>query len=186
MPRMRKLSPEEVLDLEQRERTPRIIPRMPEELPLLEYDPGAGAVVMASDAPVAGIFPRIGDVLRLRSARADEGPIGIMVSSRSNEAGNSAAAEVLIDGRRYLVPYTAIERVMGRPRGISRIDQPSHRTHGWFVRLYEGHTPRLSRFFSDRTYGGIAAALKEALAFHAAEDRPRADYTQRRRSVKMS
>ena len=53
-------------------------------------------------------------------------------------------------------------------RGISRIDQPSTRTHGWFVRTAfyrrsDGHyAPRYSRFFGDVSNGGKRAALRAA------------------------
>lgn len=56
----------------------------------------------------------------------------------------------------------------GRRPGISRIDQPSTRTHGWFVRS-GFHTradgtsaPRHRKFFGDFTYGGKRRALKAA------------------------
>ena len=46
--------------------------------------------------------------------------------------------------------------------GISRIDQPSHRTHGFFLRA--SRNGRIfSAFFSDKTYGGRAAALAAAV-----------------------
>jgi hypothetical protein len=49
--------------------------------------------------------------------------------------------------------------------GICRIDQPSHRTHGFFVRLQrEGKI--YPAFFTDVKYGGKAAALAAAKHFH--------------------
>lgn len=57
---------------------------------------------------------------------------------------------------------------MARPsKGISRIDQPSRRTHGFFVRLDyrktpEGYRPRLVAFFGDASHGGKRAAWKAA------------------------
>ena len=49
--------------------------------------------------------------------------------------------------------------------GICRIDQPSHRTHGFFVRLQrEGKI--YSAFFTDLKYGGKTAALAAAQHFH--------------------
>jgi hypothetical protein len=47
-------------------------------------------------------------------------------------------------------------------RGITRIDHPTHRTHGWFARVYGGKQPRASKFFSDLKYGGVEAALAAA------------------------
>lgn len=61
-------------------------------------------------------------------------------------------------------------RKAGR-RGISRIDQPSTRTHGWFVRVgfYERrdgtYVPRHTKYFGDFTHVGKARALKAAQAF---------------------
>jgi AP2 domain len=52
-----------------------------------------------------------------------------------------------------------------RTPGICRIDQPSHRTHGFFVRL-QRHGKIYSAFFTDRKYGGRAAALAAAQDFH--------------------
>jgi hypothetical protein len=55
-----------------------------------------------------------------------------------------------------------------RRRGISRIDQPSTRTHGWFVRagFYRrsdgSYVPRYRKFFGDVTYGGKRRALRAA------------------------
>jgi len=55
-----------------------------------------------------------------------------------------------------------------RRRGISRIDQPSTRTHGWFVRAafhkrQDGtYVPRHRKFFGDMTYGGKRGALRAA------------------------
>lgn len=52
--------------------------------------------------------------------------------------------------------------------GISRIDQPSTRTHGWFVRVgfrakRDGTwSPRHTRFFGDVTYGGPKTGLQAA------------------------
>lgn len=62
----------------------------------------------------------------------------------------------------------------GQRRGISRIDQPSTRTHGWFVRV-SYHTrrdgsygPRHQKFFGDATYGGKGKALRAARVYVAA------------------
>lgn len=56
-------------------------------------------------------------------------------------------------------------------RGISRIDQASTRTHGWFVRVgfrarRDGtYVPRRSKFFGDATYGGPRRSLRAARAW---------------------
>lgn len=47
-------------------------------------------------------------------------------------------------------------------KGISRIDQPSRRTHGWYVRVsFRGE--QRARFVSDQMYGGKRKALREAV-----------------------
>jgi hypothetical protein len=67
-----------------------------------------------------------------------------------------------------------VKRNGSRPaarRGISRIDQQSTRTHGWFVRVgfYERkdgtYVPRHTKYFGDFTHGGKTKALKAARAF---------------------
>jgi AP2 domain len=57
---------------------------------------------------------------------------------------------------------------MSRPSktpGVCRIDQPSHRTHGFFVRV-QRQGKIYSAFFTDLKYGGKAAALTAAKHFH--------------------
>lgn len=51
--------------------------------------------------------------------------------------------------------------------GISRIDQPSRRTHGYFVRVGyrrtpNGYRPTLTAFFGDATHGGKKQAWEES------------------------
>jgi hypothetical protein len=54
------------------------------------------------------------------------------------------------------------------PAGISRIDQLSTRTHGYFVRVGYGRTrdgawrPKHRAFFGDASHGGKTKALKAA------------------------
>lgn len=69
-----------------------------------------------------------------------------------------------------------MKRTRARPvrrRGISRIDQPSTRTHGWFVRAAfhrrpDGtYAPRHRKFFGDVTYGGKRRALRAAQEYLA-------------------
>lgn len=60
-----------------------------------------------------------------------------------------------------------------RRRGISRIDQPSTRTYGWFVRagFYKrrdgNYVPRHRKFFGDVTHGGKRRALRAAREYLA-------------------
>jgi hypothetical protein len=64
-------------------------------------------------------------------------------------------------------------RASGR-RGISRIDQPSTRTHGWFVRIgYHqrkdgSYGPRYTKYFGDASHGGKQKALAAAEKYHRA------------------
>ncbi len=64
-----------------------------------------------------------------------------------------------------------------RLRGISRIDQPSTRTFGWFVRagFYKrrdgSYAPRHRKFFGDVTYAGKRRALRAARAYLAKVER---------------
>lgn len=49
--------------------------------------------------------------------------------------------------------------------GISRIDQPSHHTHGFYVRV--SHRGKIhSAFFSDKKYGGQEQAFTAAQVYH--------------------
>jgi hypothetical protein len=58
-----------------------------------------------------------------------------------------------------------------RRPGISRIDQDSTRTHGWFVRSgyrkrRDGtHGPKHTKYFGDYTHGGKRRALQAAKRF---------------------
>ena len=45
--------------------------------------------------------------------------------------------------------------------GVSRIDQPEKKNHGWYVRVtYKGKTEQ--KFFADKSNGGKPKALKAA------------------------
>lgn len=65
-----------------------------------------------------------------------------------------------------------------RRRGISRIDQESTRTHGWFVRVgyYETkqgtYRAKHTRFFGDVTNGGKTKGLKAAEVYVAKVSKP--------------
>jgi hypothetical protein len=77
-----------------------------------------------------------------------------------------------------------------RRRGISRIDQDSTRTHGWFVRagFYERrdgrYVPRHSKYFGDASHGGKRRALQAAKEYLAILDRRRPK--KRARSVRRA
>lgn len=56
------------------------------------------------------------------------------------------------------------------PAGISRIDQETSRTHGYFVRVgyrktTKGWRPKASAFFGDASHGGKRGALRAAIAW---------------------
>ena len=60
-----------------------------------------------------------------------------------------------------------------RRRGISRIDQSSTRTYGWFVRAGffkrpdGSYAPRHRKFFGDASHGGKRRALRAAQQYLA-------------------
>lgn len=165
MPHVRKLSPAEVQQIERR-RAPRQPRIAAEELPLHAYDAGDGDGEWGDSASYVTLAPRprVGDLMEVGAA----GERGVVLAVRARSTGGWSAAEMLVDGRRYLVPAPAVGRSLGRPRGVSRIDHPARRTYGWFVRVgYAGlgKQARHTRFFSDGLHGGIAAALRAALSF---------------------
>ena len=64
------------------------------------------------------------------------------------------------------MPRTASKN-RGLTPGISRIDQPTTRTHGYFVRVgyrktSKGWRPKASAFFGDASHGGKSSALRAA------------------------
>lgn len=111
--------------------------------------------------------PHIGDIVQIET-EAEGTTTGIVLGIRADDAAGWEAAELLVHGKQQWLSKADISQVVGRLKGISRIDQPSRRTHGWFVRVYDGKKARASRLFSDQKYHGIGAALEAALAFHAA------------------
>lgn len=63
-------------------------------------------------------------------------------------------------------------------KGISRIDQESRNTYGWYVRvMFNGK--QVSKFFSDKVHGGRKAALDAAVQYRDEAEkqlgRPRTD-----------
>ena len=122
--------------------------------------------------------PRVGDVLRLRAA-ADTAPekvTGVVLGVRVRKDGIWTHVHLAFNGAAKWVSKQTIAAHLGRPKGVTRVDQPTKvlkervhgGTHGWFVRVYDGKQPRIARTFSDRAAGGMLASLKAALAFHAA------------------
>jgi hypothetical protein len=74
--------------------------------------------------------------------------------------------------------------------GISRIDQPDKRNHGWFVRITLKGVVQ-SKFFADKTWGGKNAALdgardhRDALVKRLPKERQES-LARRRKGVKKS
>jgi hypothetical protein len=65
---------------------------------------------------------------------------------------------------------TTRARAGSKVPGISRIDQPSTRTFGWFCRFGyrptpRGTRPRYTAFFGDASNGGKRKALTKAVAW---------------------
>src|SRR5689334_8326976 len=63
-------------------------------------------------------------------------------------------------------------------KGISRIDQPSRNTLGWYVRvMFDGK--QVAKFFSDKSHGGRKKALDAAVRYRDEAEkqlgRPRTD-----------
>ena len=88
-----------------------------------------------------------------------------------------------------------MRRTRARPvrrRGISRIDQPSTRTHGWFVRagFYRradgSYTPRHRKFFGDAGYGGKRGALRAAQEYLAIVQGRRGGAKRKRRTLRRA
>lgn len=87
-------------------------------------------------------------------------------ATRSKRSTSAAGAKRSTTGR-AAAPKPTPERPS---KGISRIDQPSRRTHGFFVRLDyrktpDGYRPRLVSFFGDASHGGKRGAWKAAEAW---------------------
>ncbi len=127
--------------------------------------------------PLAEI-PRIGDVLLLRAAESapPAETTGVVLDVRAGDDGEWSEVELALADATRWIAASEIAAHLGRVKGVSRIDQPNKRIrgkvhggmHGWFVRVYRGTTPCLTATFSDASAGSRRAALKAALAFHAA------------------
>lgn len=93
-----------------------------------------------------------------------------MATRSSSRSSNSRTATRAKSARRKT--STAKPSLQRPSSGISRIDQPSRRTHGYFVRLdYRktpaGYRPRLTAFFGDASHGGRKASWQAAEAWLA-------------------
>jgi hypothetical protein len=94
------------------------------------------------------------------------------VSARNDEY--SALYRTLKTGA---LPEMATRKRTTKRRGISRIDQESTRTHGWFVRVGYFETKngtykaKHTKFFGDVTHGGKKSALTAAEKFVKSVDK---------------
>jgi hypothetical protein len=106
------------------------------------------------------------------SARRQAGARKRASTARSSRAAKSTqrrpARGKTGGAKRSAASGSAARPTPERPsKGISRIDQPSRRTHGFFVRLDyrktpDGYRPRLVAFFGDASHGGKRGAWKAA------------------------
>jgi hypothetical protein len=111
------------------------------------------------------------------SARRKGGARKSTSRTRSAKSGTKSAGVKRGGVKRSSVARGAGSRASTKPptperpsKGISRIDQPSRRTHGFFVRLDyqktpDGYRPRLVSFFGDASHGGKRGAWKAAEAW---------------------
>jgi hypothetical protein len=90
------------------------------------------------------------------------------MASRSSSRSSASRTAAKKTSRTRRTTTTSAKPTAQRPSsGISRIDQPSRRTHGYFVRLdYRktpaGYRPRLTAFFGDASHGGRKASWQAA------------------------
>jgi hypothetical protein len=117
-------------------------------------------------------MPRIGDIVKIKTNidSTFANGTGVVLKIRTRKDGYWIAAELLLEGQQRWFNKGEIDRVVGRPKGISRIDQTSTRTHGWYVRVYSRNKTR-SRLFSDGKYKGIGPAFEAAMAFRDEAER---------------
>jgi hypothetical protein len=79
--------------------------------------------------------------------------------------GHSPRHVVQRPNRTHFIMPRTVRRAL--PPGISRIDQDTTRTHGFFVRVgyrktVKGWRPKASAFFGDASHGGKSGALRAA------------------------
>ncbi len=123
--------------------------------------------------------PILGDVLRITMPEGEttKPAIGVVIDIQSQSEGHLSALQLaMAEGGERWITKQEIAQWLGRLKGISRIDQPRKMIHGkvhggtrgWFVRLYKGTKPFMTCSFSDSSAGSRRAALRAALAYHAA------------------
>ena len=162
MPQVRKLTPEEILRIEHADRPYQLhIPR------ISIYERARTALCSPFDEThlTSRPAPRIGDIVTFQDHTAPFEQQGIVLHVHELQNGWIGALLSSDQGQQWV----SAERVgpsVGRPRGISRIDQPLRRTHGWFVRIYDQGKPIVARMFSDGKHGNIGLALEAALDFY--------------------
>ncbi|HXE58902.1 MAG TPA: hypothetical protein VNK43_12950 [Gemmatimonadales bacterium] len=113
--------------------------------------------------------------------------------ARSGSAGRTKRTRKRTQSKRATAKRAAAKRpgtsggaAKRLPPGISRIDQASTRTHGYFVRVGYAkdpagrYRPRFQGFFGDASHGGKRGALRAATAA-AAKWRAELERGRRRR-----
>jgi hypothetical protein len=159
---VRKLSPEERLQVVEHERQV--------ELARAAFGPPDDAPAPGQDERLElSVGARVGDVVTLREG--DGGELSGVLLRVIRDGERWVALQLLAGtGRRWLTNGTLAANA-GRAKGISRIDHPARRTHGWYVRMYAQGKVQDARLFSDGRYGGASEALEAALAFQKARGR---------------
>lgn len=166
MPQVRKLTAEEIQRIEHTERQYQMqLPRMS------VYERARSGLrspfdeAHSTDRPA----PRIGDIVPFCDPLSQYQNQGIVLHVHEVHRGWVAALLSSERGQHW-ISAQHIGPSIGRPRGISRIDQPLRRTHGWFVRIYDQGKPIVARMFSDGKHGNIGLALEAALDFYRSYD----------------
>src|SRR4051794_31071407 len=122
MPLIRKLTADEVRAIEQRAARQHL--PLPDSVLLATYGLSdlEGEPVPPPGALTRRPPPRIGDIVQLVG-----GSQGIVTRVRAQTSGLWDVAEMLIEGQRRWVWAADIGPVLGRPRGITRMDHPRRR-----------------------------------------------------------
>ena len=112
--------------------------------------------------------PRLGQIIQFKYSEQT----GVVIRTFTRVDGLWTHVEVWTERGVIKASKATIARIVGKVKGLSRIDQIRQRNvatvsrqHGWFARIYEGKKHRVARLFSDQVYGSRANALQAALAW---------------------
>ncbi len=162
MPQVRKLTPEEVMRIEHSQQPYQM------QMPRISiYERARTAMCSPFDEThfTNRPAPRIGDIVSFHDQTSPFDQQGIVLHVHELQHGWVGVLLNNDQGQQW-VSSKNVGASIGRPRGISRIDQPLRRTHGWFVRIYDQGKPIVARMFSDGKYGNIGLALEAAMGFY--------------------